>query len=237
MATDYRQSAADYALREIAGTDLIAFRKIAARVAQLGLKGRALDVGCGAGRSTRFLKSLGFDADGADINEAMVREARKRDAAGTYRLCDAYKPLPATDNSFDVVLAMWVVLEIETRAELERFFAEIARVLRPRGVAFIVANTSGFYSGKWLSCEVDFPENRAPLRSGRRVLARLMPEGVVVKDIFRGDEDYRRALDSAGFTDIHGWTPLAPASEPGWRDETRVAPWIVYEAACEVREP
>lgn len=46
---------------------------------------RALDFGCGTGRSTRLLRSLGFDATGVDIAGSMIAQARTIDADGDYR--------------------------------------------------------------------------------------------------------------------------------------------------------
>lgn len=211
------------------GTDALAFRQIADRVAELGLRGAALDIGCGAGRSTRFLRHLGFQAVGVDVSEAMVFEARRRDPAGDFRVCPARLPLPFEDAWFDLVLSTWVVLEIDSRKDLERFMREIARVLRIGGVGFVVANTIEFYFGDWVSCEVAFPENRNPLRSGQLVKARLMPEGVVVTDTFWSDSDYIAAIEGAGLRIAHTWHPLAPATENCWLDETKTAPWVVYE--------
>ena len=229
MGTDYRREAVDYALREVTGTDLLAFREVSRRIAELRLSGAALDVGCGAGRSTRFLKSHGFEVVGVDASDSMLREARKRDPQGDYRCCGSGGSLPLPDSAFDLVLSTWVVLEIESRETLNRLFKETARTLKRRGVAFVVANTAEFYSGRWTSCEVDFPENTPPLQSGQRVKARLLPEGVVVTDTFWTDADYREAIRSGGLRISNGLKPLAPTTEPGWLDETKVAPWIVYE--------
>jgi 2-polyprenyl-3-methyl-5-hydroxy-6-metoxy-1,4-benzoquinol methylase len=44
---------------------------------------RAVDFGCGgAGRSTRFLKGLGYEVVGIDVAEEMVEQARQRDPGG-----------------------------------------------------------------------------------------------------------------------------------------------------------
>ncbi|MDD3516801.1 MAG: class I SAM-dependent methyltransferase [Chromatiales bacterium] len=226
---DYHHLARYYALRGITGTDALAFCAVSERIATSGLMGTALDLGCGSGRSTRFLKALSLDAVGVDVSEAMVAEARRLDPEGAYRVYRADERLPFADAAFDVLLSTWVVLELASREALARFFSEASRVLRVGGRGFFVANTEAFYAHRWVSCEVDFPENRAPLRSGQRVKARLMPEGVLVTDTFWSDADYRAAMTAAGLRVAQVRHPLAGDADGAWLDETRVAPWVIYE--------
>ena len=226
---DYRHAAADYALREVTGTDALAFHEIARQVRERGLSGRALDAGCGAGRSTRFLRALGFEAEGLDISPEMITQARKRDPDSAYHVAIVGQPWPLDDAGFDLVLSTWVALELDQRGELNALFAEIARVLKPGGSAFVVGNRAEFYAGQWVSCEVDFPDNQPPLRSGQRVKARLLPEGVVVTDTFWSDADYRAAFETAGLRVVQAHAPLAFESDIPWQDEVHTAPWVVYE--------
>ncbi len=78
--------AAAYAKLEFPGTYYLAFRDLPEILARHVAGKKALDFGCGTGRSTRFLRKLGFDAVGVDISEEMVRRARKIDPEGDYRL-------------------------------------------------------------------------------------------------------------------------------------------------------
>ena len=50
---------------------------------------QALDFGCGTGRSTRFLRQLGFDVVGFDSSVQMLQQAWSLDPAGNYQLADA----------------------------------------------------------------------------------------------------------------------------------------------------
>jgi SAM-dependent methyltransferase len=233
MSTEYRENAARYALRPVAGTDSLAFRMLEERIRALDLSGTALDVGCGAGRSTRFLRSLGFQTTGLDVDVSMLHTARELDSGGEYHLYDRDAQFPFEDRTFDVVLSTWTVLEIGSREALQHFMSESKRVLRTEGVGFVVTNTPEFYVHRWVSCDVDFPENTPPLRSGQRVAARLVPEGVVVEDTFWSDADYRQTIEAAGLQVMEAHLPVASRSEEGWLDETEVAPYVVYE----VREP
>jgi len=226
-STDYTSVAVEFAQRGIAGSDRLAFDQVAARIQALGCSGHALDVGCGAGRSSRFLHALGLQVTGLDISTAMLAEARRQDPVNRYVHYSANQPFPFGAAHFDLFLSTWMVLEIAEYPALVKTLAEIARVLKPTGVGWIVTTTPEFYTHRWVSCEVDFPENQPPLQSGQRVKARLLPENVVVSDTFWSDADYRHAFAQAGFATCECFTPLATGDN--WLDETRVAPYAIYE--------
>lgn len=85
---DDEARAAAYAALQFPGTYFLAYRDLPAILAS-DVRGReALDFGCGAGRSTRFLKKLGFHATRIDISASMIQLARKLDPAGSYRWVD-----------------------------------------------------------------------------------------------------------------------------------------------------
>src|ERR1044071_1040587 len=71
---DYGKHASKYAELGIEDTNYLAFRDIP-QLIQKHAKGMdALDYGCGAGRSTRFLKNLGLHVVGVDINQDRSEE-------------------------------------------------------------------------------------------------------------------------------------------------------------------
>ncbi|HEU4365129.1 MAG TPA: class I SAM-dependent methyltransferase, partial [Candidatus Krumholzibacteria bacterium] len=75
-----------YAALEFPGTYFLAYRDLPAIIGAHAQGTKAVDFGCGAGRSTRFLRGLGFDAVGVDISPPMLARARARDPGGDYRL-------------------------------------------------------------------------------------------------------------------------------------------------------
>ena len=80
------ERASAYATLEFPGTYYLAFRDLPALIRRYNHGSRALDFGCGAGRSTRFLRNLGLDVVGADISQAMLDQARALDPSGDYYL-------------------------------------------------------------------------------------------------------------------------------------------------------
>ena len=216
-----------YTHRDMQNTDLLAFRF----VAESGiLRVRTvLDLGCGAGRSTRFLKGLGNSAIGIDRDANMIAEARRHDATGDYRVVPRGSVFPMDDASFSAVFSSWMILEEGEEAEIIRILKECRRVLEADGDAIIVTNTPEFYGSRWLSCRVDHPENALPLRSGQRVKATLLPEGVEVSDFFWSDSDYRRFFATAGFRVQDTHYPIGRKNDPlPWRNELTIAPYVIY---------
>ena len=78
--------AAAYAGLKYPGTYYLAFRDLPQILKAHVCGERALDFGCGTGRSTRFLQNLGFNVIGVDISVEMLRLAREHDPKGHYLL-------------------------------------------------------------------------------------------------------------------------------------------------------
>ncbi|MFN8545281.1 MAG: class I SAM-dependent methyltransferase [Candidatus Binatia bacterium] len=95
-----------------------------------GRAGRVLDIGCGTGMLARELATLGI-VHGVDIAPEAIRFGRAR---GLDNLCvGSAEALPYRRGTFDAVAAVDVVEHADDVATL----AELARVLRPGGVALI----------------------------------------------------------------------------------------------------
>ena len=75
-----------YATLEFANTYYLAYRDLPDILAEHVNGTKALDFGCGTGRSTRFLRKLGFQVTGVDVSEDMLQIARWTDPVGDYRL-------------------------------------------------------------------------------------------------------------------------------------------------------
>jgi ubiquinone/menaquinone biosynthesis C-methylase UbiE len=97
-----------------------------------------LDLGCGTGRLSVWLASAGAAVTGVDFSEGMLEAARRKAEAWTVRFLvhDLHQPLPFADGSFDRVVSGLV---LEHLRELDPFFAESRRVLRPGGRAVFSA--------------------------------------------------------------------------------------------------
>ena len=98
--------------------------------------GRAIDLACGTGSLTRDLAKRvgpGGHVLGVDFSREMLRAAEKRPLAGVeYRLGDATKLEGVPSGAFDAATIAYGARNIP---DLDALFSEMARVLRPGGVA------------------------------------------------------------------------------------------------------
>lgn len=97
-----------------------------------------LDLGCGTGRHALWLAARGAAVTAVDFSPGMLEEARRKRGAQAVRFLvhDLKEPLPFSDASFDRVVSGLV---LEHLGDLDRFFAEMRRVLRPGGRAVVSA--------------------------------------------------------------------------------------------------
>jgi SAM-dependent methyltransferase len=228
---DDRERAEAYATLKFPGTYYLAYRDLPAIIAKY-VPGRvALDFGCGAGRSTRFLKDLGFSAIGIDISSSMIQLARNVDPSGTYRLVadgdfSAFEPA-----RFDLVLSAFAFDNIPGVAERGDLLRGLGRLLKNEGRIILLGSTPDIYTHEWASFTTkDFPENRHA-KSGDtvRIVMKDVEDDRSVVDLVWFHQDYVDLFASAELDPIAHYTPLGREDEPyEWLTETSVAPWVIY---------
>lgn len=98
----------------------------------------ALDLGCGTGRHSLWLAEAGAAVAAVDFSEGMLAAARTKPHAEKVRFLahDLHAPLPFPAAAFDLVVSGLV---LEHLHDLNPFFAEARRVLRPGGRAVVSA--------------------------------------------------------------------------------------------------
>lgn len=229
-----------YATLEFKNTYYLAYRDLPEIIQQHVHGDKALDFGCGTGRSTRFLRQLGFDVTGVDIAEDMICKARELDPSGDYRLVpgdeagDDLSALPR--GGYDLVLSAFTFDNIPGSDNKIRIFRSLRELLRKGGKIVHIVSTPEIYIHEWASFSTrDFPENRQ-CRSGDtvKIIVTDHADQRPVEDILWTDESYRDVFAAAGLTPIEKNEPLATGKEPySWVSETRIAPWAIYVLACQ----
>ncbi len=223
--------AAAYAALQFPGTYYLAYRDLP-EIFSTHVRGRrALDFGCGAGRSTRFLREHGFAAAGVDISASMIAHARQIDPAGDYCLIDDGRLDQFEAGSFDLVLSVFTFDNVPTQAEKVQLFGDLARLLAAEGRLINLVSSPEMYTHEWMSISTRaFPGNRrARPGDNVRTIITAIDDRRPVDDVFWPDESYREVYGQAGLELVATHRPLGRDDEPfQWVSEARVAPWVIY---------
>ena len=220
-----------YANLEFPGTYSLAFRDLP-EIIRTHVRGtRALDFGCGAGRSTRFLRGLGFEPVGVDISAPMLAHARAREPGGDYRLVPDGDLGSLPRQAFDLVLSAFTFDNVPTLEKKVGLFRGLGERLAAGGRIVSVVSAPDIYVHEWTSFSTrDYPENRAARCGDKvRIIMLDVEDRRPVEDILWTDEGYLDVYERAGLRSIATYRPLAKPDEPyRWVTETEVAPWVVH---------
>jgi len=220
-----------YATLEFKNTYHLAYRDIPAILGEHVRGRKSLDFGCGTGRSTRFLRQLGFEVTGVDIAEDMVRKARELDPSGDYRLVPGDDLGAFPSATYDLVLAAFTFDNIAGRDTKVRILQDLGRLLNRDGRLVQIVSRPEIYTHEWASFSTkDFPENQAA-KSGDKVsiIVTDHADARPVEDILWTHEAYREVFEEARLRLLGKYEPLARGDEPySWVSEVEIAPWAVY---------
>ena len=126
---------------------------------------RLLEIGCGTGRVTGPLASLGYDVIGLDISADALRLA-ERHAPGPKHVAMDQRDVGLMPWIFDGIFVLWNSIGFGTRANDEETLGGVARVLRPGGKFLI-----DLYHPEWLADQPDI-EVRSNSATVRRWIER-----------------------------------------------------------------
>ena len=149
---------------------------------------RLLDLGCGTGHQMAELRERGFEVTGVDGSAEMLEHARANNPEAQLHQAEV-DDLPLPEETFDYLLCIEVLRYLP---EPERCVAEMARVLKPGGVALVTATPRFNLNGYALV-------NRAAVALPVRKLTRL-------RQYFVTSGGVERIFAHAGFAraDAHG---------------------------------
>ena len=155
--------------------------------------GAVLDVGCGPGHLTAYLRSLGVDAFGLDQVSEFIDHARVSYPTGRFAL-GSMRQLPVPDGCVAGILAWYSLIHLPPD-DLDGVLAELRRALAPAGRLVV-----GFFDGD----EVVAFEHR------------------VVTAYYWPVDAFTERLRAAGFTEIERLRRPGIA-EPGRRPHATIA--------------
>jgi ubiquinone/menaquinone biosynthesis C-methylase UbiE len=228
---DDPKRAESYAKLEFPATYYLAYRDLPAIIAEHVTGRTALDFGCGAGRSTRFLKNLGFSVVGVDISGSMIELARNADSEGDYRLIrdgdfSAFEPA-----SFDLVLSSFTFDNIPGTSKRHDLLCGLRRLLKDHGAIILLCSTPEIYTHEWASFSTkNYPENRHAKSGGAvQIVMKDVADRRPVIDLVWFHEDYLRLFAGCDLNLVGHYLPLGHKDEPyQWVTETSIAPWVIY---------
>ncbi len=220
-----------YSKMQFPGTYYLAYRDLP-RIISDHVNGKdALDFGCGSGRSTRFLRKMGFRVVGVDISENMVRRAGRMDPMGDYRVIEEGDFSQFGDSSFNLILAAFPFDNIPTMEKKVMNLKAMKRILKEDGVIINLVSSPEIYFHEWASFSTKkFPKNKEA-KSGDivRIIQSDIDDKRPVEDILWTDEAYQETYAKSGLTIINVYRPLGKVDEPyQWVNEDRIAPWVIY---------
>ena len=231
---DDAERARAYATLEFPGTYYLAYRDLPAIIAEQVTGHEALDFGCGAGRSTRFLKRLGFNAIGIDISSSMIDLAARADPDGTYRLIGDGDFTGLKPGHFDLILSAFAFDNIPDVGKRRELLRGLRCLLNDHGRIILLGSTPDIYTHEWASFSTkDFPENRNA-NSGQpvRIVMKDVTDARPVIDAVWFHEDYLKLFAASELKLVAQHTPLGRENDPcEWLAETTIAPWIIYVLA------
>lgn len=134
VAMDYDRALPD--LRSEAPLDRAVIEVFAAAVRGRGPVG---DLGCGTGRLTAHLASLGVDVFGLDLSPGMIAVAREQHPGQCLAL-GSLRELPVAAGSLVGAVAWYSIIHTP-RSELPIVIGELARVLAPGGELLLAFQT------------------------------------------------------------------------------------------------
>lgn len=223
--------AAAYDELGLGGTYHLIFRDLPAILKDHVRGTRAVDFGCGTGRTTRFLSGQGFRPVGLDISSQMVAVAHDRDPGGDYRVIEDGDFSSLLQFGNDLVLSAFTFDNIPGHERKVRLFSGLRRLLHSGGRLVNIVSTPEIYTHEWTSFStLAYPENvQADCGDVVRIITTDYSDNRPVDDILWPDEAYRAVYREASLEIEHVERPLARGDEGiRWVSEIEVAPWAIY---------
>jgi tocopherol O-methyltransferase len=158
-------------------------RHVAAR-AGIGRGTRVCDIGCGYGATARMLAAeYGAEVTAMTVSPAQFHYAESNAAPGVSMVLGDWLRNPLEDGAFDVAIA---IESSEHMPDLEGFFRQASRVLRPGGRLLVCS---------WLA------HQRASVTQRKLLLEPICREGRMPQiGLF---SEYRQMFEQAGFSIEH----------------------------------
>lgn len=114
-------------------------------------KGHALDIGCGQGRNSFYLASIGYNVIGIELLEENARMINEEALAKQIPLYvysqDAAANWPIEEASLDIAIDIFCYKHIVDKEKQKKYRTSLSKTLKPQGFYFVslACETDGYY--------------------------------------------------------------------------------------------
>jgi len=209
------------------GTGYLAFRDIGKIINQYVTGVKALDFGCGAGRSSRILREYGLNVIGVDTSSDMIDQACKISKDIKYLLIEknCFKKM---DDQFDLIFVSFVLMELSSTQEITMLIKNLSSLLAENGKIILIVASDDLYTGDWLSIETKYYPNSAK-HCGDIVSVYLKDYGITINDYLWKESDCEECFRQSDMLILQKLKPLGLSSDgKNWVDEYTKAPFVIY---------
>lgn len=223
-----------YSKLEFPNTYYLAYRDLPKIISKHIIGNLAIDFGCGTGRSTRFLKQLGFDVIGIDISKDMLQKAKSYDPNGKYCIVEDGKYNHLGLNTFDFIQSIFTFDNIPGWENRSNILKSLSDLLKPNSKMLLLDCTPELYTNEWASfSSKDFPENKyAKTGDIVRDIMLDVNDKRPVEDILWTIQDYVKLFDLSNLVIEATYKPLGYHDEPyEWISELTIPPFVIFVLA------
>lgn len=211
-----------YKKSTITGTGSLAFRDLEffARKNKADLS-NVLDLGCGSGRSTNFLKKFCDEVNGCDINENALEHAKKSDPGSRFFLNnnETFYQFSKYKTIFSILMFFHLSSEKEIKSELLKCFNS----LDEDGCLFIINGNKNLYTKNYASVQ---GQGIPPNQDGDLTKIKLLNIDCEVEDYYWSANFIITVAQSIGFIHLDTHMPLGVEGDPvDYKDETLHPPY------------
>lgn len=104
---------------------------------------KVLDIGCGTGKYAKLLSNFASEYFGIDKSNDQLKIAKNKKIPNATFICADASSLPFEDNSFDIIIACWMLGTVLDNTIQAKILQEAKRVLNHGGRMYFIENDEG----------------------------------------------------------------------------------------------
>ncbi|HAT6979780.1 TPA: class I SAM-dependent methyltransferase [Legionella pneumophila] len=209
----------------ISGTGFLAFRDLEqfARNYNTNLD-YALDLGCGSGRSTKFLSAFCKKINGCDIDKNALHNAKKSSAKDdSLYFENSFERNSFLYGKYTSIFSILMFFHLSTKDEIKAELVRCYNSLENLGNLIIVSGTKNLYMRNYLTVK---GVGKAPVADGDIVNIKLLTIDCEITDYYWSENCIIDIAETVGFKHLGTHLPLGYKKDQiDYIDEVNFAPY------------